>query len=303
MPRNSNVRKKYKPSITVVGPGRLGMALGLALSKRNYRIQALVGRDLKRTRRAAFLLDVQPALVVAKDLPERVSSDIVLIATPDDQIAGLAQRWAKHFNATHERPVVLHTSGALSSDTLAPLARLGWSTGSIHPLVSVSDPLEGSTSFRNTYWCLEGSGSALKTMKRLVSALEGKSFAIKSADKPLYHAAAVMTSGNVVAVFDIALDMLSECGLTRAQAQKVLLPLLRSTVDNLVTREPSAALTGTFSRGDVATVEQHLKSLTGKHLVEALEAYKLLGKKSLRLAAAKGLDPAIRKKIEKRLKE
>ncbi len=294
---------KSQPSITIIGPGRLGMALGLALSRRNYPIRALVGRDLKKTKRAALLLDVQPTFVVAKDLSERVLSDIVLIATPDDQIASVARRWAEHFSANSERPVVLHTSGALSSEILEPLATLGWPTGSIHPLVSVSDPLEGAKSFRNTYWCLEGTKPALKIMKRLVSTLNGKSFAIKSSDKPLYHAAAVMTSGNVVAVLDIALDMLSECGLTRSEAQKVLLPLLRSTVENLVTRDPSAALTGTFSRGDVATVDRHLTSLAGKDLEEALRAYKLLGRRSLRLAAAKGLDQTIRKKIEKKLRE
>jgi predicted short-subunit dehydrogenase-like oxidoreductase (DUF2520 family) len=167
----------------------------------------------------------------------------------------------------------------------------------------VSDPLEGSTAFANVYWCLEGDERALKTARQLVRDLKGKSFSIDSNDKPLYHAAAVMTSGNVVAVFDIALDMLTECGLSRVNAKSVLLPLLQSTVGNLINRDPSSALTGTFSRGDIETVDRHLKSLSRKRLAQAAEAYRLLGKKSLELAAAKGLDPAIRRKIENKLNE
>lgn len=291
---------KKKPTLTIIGPGRLGMALGLALSKSNYPINALVGRERQQTKRAARLLDVQPRVVVAKDLSRLHVSDLVLITTPDDQIPSVAEELSQK-SQWNGRPVVLHTSGALSSEILNPLAKLGWHTGSIHPLVSVSDSLEGANSFAGTYWCLEGDKVALKLSKTLVADLKGRSFSINSADKPLYHASAVMTSGNVVAVFDIALDMLSECGLTKSDAQKVLLPLLRSTVDNLVTRNPSAALTGTFSRGDVATVDRHINSLSKKRLAEALEVYRLLGKKSLKLAAAKGLNPTARKKIEKKL--
>ena len=71
-------------------------------------------------------------------------------------------------------------------------------------------------------------------------------------------------------------------GQTRI-ARSVLLPLIASTVHNLEIKDPAQALTGTFSRGDVETVKRHLAALNNKDLVDALELYRLLGKRSLKL--------------------
>jgi predicted short-subunit dehydrogenase-like oxidoreductase (DUF2520 family) len=176
---------------------------------------------------------------------------------------------------------VLHTSGALSSEVLEPLREKGWHTGSIHPLFSVSAAGDGS--LKGAFWSVEGDRTALRLGKEIVRDLEGKSFSIRSEDKPLYHAAAVMVSGNVVALFDVALDMLGQCGLDRKTARAVLLPLIASTVRSLETKSPEEALTGTFSRGDVETVKRHLAALQNQDLPEALALYRLLGQRSLEL--------------------
>jgi predicted short-subunit dehydrogenase-like oxidoreductase (DUF2520 family) len=63
-----------------------------------------------------------------------------------------------------------------------------------------------------------------------------------------------------------------------------LQPLLVSTVQNLETKDPAQALTGTFSRGDVETVKRHLAALQKSGLTDALELYRLLGKRSLKMA-------------------
>jgi predicted short-subunit dehydrogenase-like oxidoreductase (DUF2520 family) len=168
----------------------------------------------------------------------------------------------------------------LSSEVLSPLRAKGWSTGSVHPLISVSDAKD---SIEGAFWSVEGDARAVRVAKALVRDLGGTSFSIRTADKPLYHAAAVMTSGNVTALFDVALEMLVACGLTRKTARRILQPLLVSTVHNLETKDPSAALTGTFSRGDVETVKRHLAALKQHKLAEALQLYALLGKRSLKL--------------------
>ncbi|HEY0728718.1 MAG TPA: DUF2520 domain-containing protein, partial [Pyrinomonadaceae bacterium] len=168
----------------------------------------------------------------------------------------------------------------LSSEVLSPLRSKGWSTGSVHPLISVSEP---NAPIDGAFWSVEGDARAVRLGKTLVRDLGGTSFSIRTADKPLYHAAAVMTSGNVTALFDVALEMLVECGLTRETARRILQPLLVSTVHNLETKDPAAALTGTFSRGDVETVKRHLAALKDHELTEALKLYCLLGRQSLKL--------------------
>jgi predicted short-subunit dehydrogenase-like oxidoreductase (DUF2520 family) len=178
---------------------------------------------------------------------------------------------------------VLHTSGALSSNVLSPLAGAGFRTGSLHPLLSVSDPAAGAAKLRGAFFCLEGDRSAVRIARQVVRDLGGHSFSIAPGNKALYHAAAVMASGHLIALFDIAIEMLARCGLSERRAREVLLPLVASTVANLSVKNSAGALTGTFARGDVATVERHLAAIEKESLPEALAAYVLLGRRSLSL--------------------
>jgi predicted short-subunit dehydrogenase-like oxidoreductase (DUF2520 family) len=171
----------------------------------------------------------------------------------------------------------------------------------MHPLVSISDPVSGAAALRGGYYCLEGTRKAKLLASAIVHDLSGSSFQIKPEDKALYHAAAVMASPHIVALFDLAVEMLAACGLNRANAQKVLLPLIESTVNNLKTSSPRRALTGTFARGDIATVRKHLNALSGKEIPQALEVYKLLGLHSVELGNKNGLDRRVLDEIRKLL--
>jgi predicted short-subunit dehydrogenase-like oxidoreductase (DUF2520 family) len=275
-------RKEKSPAsieVSIIGAGRLGTALAIALEARGYRIRSLVARRRESARKAAAHLDAKLATLAARQIRQIPLSDLVLISTPDDQIANVARKLGS-LNAGH-KPVVLHTSGALSSEILAPLRARGWSAGSIHPLISVTDP---QAPIAGAFWCVEGDPRAVRLAKTIVRDLGGTSFSINSAEKPLYHAAAVMTSGHVTALFDVALEMLVACGLTRKTARQILQPLLVSTVNNLETQDPAAALTGSFARGDVETVKRHLAALKDHKLADALELYCKLGQRSTKLS-------------------
>jgi predicted short-subunit dehydrogenase-like oxidoreductase (DUF2520 family) len=273
-------KRKEKSSVSIIGTGRLGTTLAVALAAKGYSIRSVVARRVQNARKAARLLDADVQVLAAKQVKALIDADLFLITVPDDQIAGVARELSE-INA-NQKGTVLHTSGALSKDVLKPLRDKGWHTGSIHPLMSVSGAHDAS--LRGAFWSVEGDRMALRLGKEIVRDLEGKSFSIRSEDKPLYHAAAVMVSGNVTALFDVALEMLGECGLDRKTAHAVLLPLIASTVRSLETKTPEEALTGTFSRGDVETVKQHLAALQNKDLPQALELYRLLGQRSLKLS-------------------
>ena len=289
--------KKPKPEVSIIGTGRLGTALAIALAGEGYSISALVARQRGSARRAARFLDAASRVMAVKELAYGASApELLIIATPDDQIASVANTLAKLDWNEGRASTVLHTSGALSSAVLAPLRETGWSTGSLHPLVSVSEPKAGASLLRGAFWCVEGEKRAVRLARNIVRDLDGKSFSIASENKPLYHAAAVMVSGNVTALFDVALEMLADCGLTRRQAQSALLPLLASAVRNLEKLDPSSALTGTFARGDIETVKRHLEVL--KNNPSALEIYRLLGLRSLELSGPR-LDPAVVKRIKR----
>lgn len=298
---------KRKASINIIGAGRMGTALARALVSQGYTIAAVVARHKSHARRAAELTGTQPLILTGAQLDQLPASDILIITTPDDAIERIASelaairksRGAKNsLNAkVGRKPTALHASGALSSDVLRSLREQGFATGSMHPLVSVSDSVHGAESLCSAFFCIEGDHVAERVARSLVRSLGARSFSIRTKDKALYHAAAVMASGHVTALFDIATEMLTVCGLTERRARAVLLPLLRSTLENLYTTDAAHALTGTFARADTATVRRHLTSLRSPEMNDALEAYILLGLRSLLLAKRAGANSEALKEI------
>lgn len=296
----ASTRKNKKPTVSIVGSGRLGSALAKALAVSHYEIEALVSRKIAHARRAAALVDSATIALAETELEGLPASKIILITTPDGEILKTADRLAS-LEASPRGRTVLHTSGALAaSEVLAPLAAAGFATGSLHPLVSISEPGTGADKLRGAFYCVEGDAAANRVARLIVKDLQGHSFHIPSNSKPLYHAAAVMASGHVTALVSIAADMLVQCGLDEKTASRILLPLLESTVANLSVSEPAKALTGTFARGDLVTVRRHLLALSNERLSEALAAYKILGRHSLELAKRK-IDEATRKQILREL--
>ena len=273
-----------KPTVSVVGSGRLGTALAIALESSAYSILAVVAQHPSRARKAAALLRRSTLALSANQIEKLPHSDFILITTPDDSIADVARQLAVSQQGVARGRTVLHTSGALSSDVLLPLADTGFHVGSIHPLVSVSDARTGAKALRGAFYCVEGDKVALRVARSIVADLKGEGFSVSSDMKALYHAAAVMASGHFVALLDIAVEMLFACGLNKVRAREVLLPLMRSTVENLSNHEPARALTGTFARCDAATVQRHLAALRELESKDPLAAYILLGRRSVELA-------------------
>jgi predicted short-subunit dehydrogenase-like oxidoreductase (DUF2520 family) len=288
-PRSENL------SVAIIGAGRLGTALAIALSRAGYSVGFISAKHTASARRAAKLSGAK-ALTASITQLRRLDSarlknltgaSVLIIATPDDAIRSVAQELALLLASGPSRTrakVALHTSGALSAEELSPLKTCGLSVGSIHPLVSISEPITGAEWLTHAYFSVEGDSRATKFARRIVQDLGSEAFSINSRTKALYHAAALMASPNLTALVDIALEMLGRCGLAPNRARKVLLPLIQSTIDNLATQTTSRALTGTFKRADVATVRRHLDAILSQQLFDALEAYVLLGRRSLKLA-------------------
>jgi predicted short-subunit dehydrogenase-like oxidoreductase (DUF2520 family) len=288
--RSPSSRARRKTTVAVVGAGRLGSALARALAACGYEIKALVARSVVSARRAAERAGVEAFSLSVGQMERLPPTDILFITTPDDVIAETAERIASLTRERVRGRVALHTSGALSSEVLAPLRARGFRVGSMHPLAAVSDEVSGAESLRRAFYCVEGDARASSVARRIVRDLGGASFSVRTEAKALYHAAAVMTAGHTVALFDTAAELLARCGLSERHARRVLLPLLQSTLDNLTRQPPERALTGTFARGDAATVGRHLDALRREGAREAMLLYALLGERSLRLAARNGLD-------------
>ena len=272
-------------TISIIGVGRVGGAIALAVPAGKYSVNNLVYRNT--TVDSTVIKSLSPdGKVVPFDEIDGISSDVVFITTRDAEIIPVSKALVGKLSPNS---IVFHTCGALSSSALDALRTVGHRTGSIHPLVSVSNPALGPERFRGAYFCVEGHPAAVSIGQEIATDLGGYPFTIDTEFKTLYHASAVTACGHLVALFDAAVEMMTKCGLSAAASKKILLPLVKSTVQNLGEQSTSAALTGTFARADIDTFTRHLTALNQYVSDDLLEIYLLLGERSLELAAKQGV--------------
>ena len=274
-------------SVSIIGIGRVGGALAFALSGRGYSVKKVFSRSPGNAERVAEKIG-GVSLRSPGDF-SKISEEIIFITTQDSEIPTVAEGLLDQLKT--DGHYIFHTSGSLSSAVLEKLSRNGNKVGSIHPLTSISEPALGAKRFKDAYFCVEGDAEAVVLAKQLVSDLDGKPFSIPVDKKALYHASAVTACGHFVALIEVATEMLSNCGMESTQAKEILMPLVESTVSNLKEQSFEKAITGTFARGDVATLERHLESFDGNVSTELTELYLSLGKRSLEIAVKGGLDP------------
>jgi len=260
-------------SVSILGAGRAGVALALAFSRAGVPISQLIYRSKSP--------NVPGLTAVEFGGVDSIVGEILIIATGDPEIRGAAEAVADL--ATLPK-TALHLSGSLSSSELSALRENGVQVGSMHPLVSISDPISGANRFEGAFFCLEGDTGAVDAARSLVERLGGRPFSVDTASKPLYHASAVMASGHVAALFDAAVEMLSRCGLSADSSREVLLPLLESMVSNLTRQPTSDALTGPFARGDLQAMQRHLAAMENSVDDNLRAMYLELAERSVRLA-------------------
>ena len=259
-----------KRSIAIIGAGRVGQSLGRALRLKGYRVDVVATRSVKSARQARrFIGGGTPLRAPVKEVPD---AGFVLIATPDDQIAAAAKALAGAEGSWRSK-VVVHTSGALDSSVLAPLKRRGASVGSLHPINAFPGPVRKFPS--GVIFGVEGTPVAVRRAETVVRALRGKAVRVRSQDKALYHAAAVMVAGHLMTLVDLGVRAMTRSGVPARQARAALLPLVFGTVGNY-SKEGGKTWTGPIERGDSETVRRHLRAL-GRMPRSYRDAYVALG--------------------------
>jgi len=245
-----------KPSIAIVGAGNLGTALALALREAGYEIDAVIAgtkrKSLTRARELATRTASRAVLGTAQ-----VKARILWFCVPDDEISRAAAALAGEFQG-HGK-IALHSSGALSSDELAPLRRKGAAVASAHPLMTFvrgSRPTLAGVSF-----AMEGDPVAVRVARSIARDLGGEPFVIRKKDKKAYHALGTFASPLLTALFASAEQVASLAGMTGRAARRRMLPILLQTVKNYGAFGAAGGFSGPVVRGDVETVRRHLEAL------------------------------------------
>ncbi len=211
----------------------------------------------------------------------------VIVAVPDPVIWSVAEALAVDERlGAHQ--VVLHCSGARGASSLDPLRGRVRGVGSFHPLLSFASSKAAAMLLDSAAFAVDGDAAAVEGARRLVAALGGQVLQIEADDRVLYHAAAATVSNHLVALAAQGAAMFAALGIESSAATAALVPLMRSTLDNLARLGLPDALTGPVSRGDAACVEGHLVALS-KMSPREVSAYSAMAARALDVAREQGV--------------
>ena len=260
-------------SLSIIGAGRVGRALGRRLRELGWRIGAVVTRSETSARKAVRSIGAGHARAFLTR--QVLAAQVILITAPDHSVAEVAEELARIGAEELRGKVILHTSGALSSSVLDPAKKCGAAVGSMHPLQTFSGvevpPLEGRAI------AIEGDSHAVRMARQIARALGAVPVHIEGSKKPLYHAAGALAAGNVLALMEAAMRLMTAAGMKRREAVRALLPLTRQVLENFERLGPRAAWTGPLSRGDYGVVAAHMAAM--KDLpAEFLETYEAVNR-------------------------
>jgi len=224
-------------------------------------------------------------------------ADIVLLAVPDDAVIPLAGELADEGSITPGH-VVLHLSGLLDREALAPLRGTGAALGSFHPLQTIADPTTAPERLAGAYAGIEGDDRAAAAGEGLAAALGMHPVRVSAMGKPAYHAGAVFAANFTTALAAVAERLARSAGIAPDVARALYLPLFQGAVVNLADG-PVAALTGPVRRGDIRTIEAHLAVLGP----EEARLYRPLAREALALARQAGLPAEAAARVAEALRE
>ncbi|MFH1010098.1 MAG: Rossmann-like and DUF2520 domain-containing protein [bacterium] len=243
-------------NFVLIGLGAVGHSLAPALVKAGYPCGGLVGRERPGEKALARRCHAP----LATDLGS-LSEDFRLffLCVRDSQLNALAYDFAGQ-QIDWSGKVVLHTAGALSSEVLAPLREKGAQVASFHPFGSFVRA-GGRVQFKGMTFGIEGTSEAQEVAEKIAHDLGGRPLIVTAENRAVYHLAAVFASNFFVGDLALAAEMLSQIGLSEAQALQVLTPIVEGTFRNVKKLGVRNALTGPAAREDFETLARHETAL------------------------------------------
>ncbi|RSM66927.1 DUF2520 domain-containing protein [Amycolatopsis sp. WAC 01376] len=271
-------------AVGVVSAGRVGSVVGAALSRAGHTVVGASGLSNASVRRAEQLLPDVPLLP-----PDEVArrADLVLLALPDDALAGMV-RGLVATGSLRPGQIVVHTSGAHGIDVLAPAAETGALPLALHPVMTFTgraEDLDRLAACSIGVTATEGDEAAWNVGEALTVEMGAEPVRVPDEARALYHAALAHGANHLMTLVADCAELLREAGI--AQPERLVAPLLSAALDNVL-RHGDRALTGPVARGDLGTVRKHLAVLAERG-PDVAPSYRALARRTLARGDAAGL--------------
>jgi predicted short-subunit dehydrogenase-like oxidoreductase (DUF2520 family) len=254
--------------VFILGAGKVGRALAAALKKQGIKVT------------------LRPA---RKGVPTtKIDASVIILALRDRQLPPVAADLAMS-GVVPRNAVVVHNAGSLPAEVLEPLRGVCAGIAQMHPMISFASVDVFPTLTRGQVH-VKGDPEAEKRARTLAKKLRMTPRTFKNLDTIGYHAAAGLVANGAAALAAIGVELLVVSGVPRAEAPKMLGPLLRSVAENVEALGFPDALTGPVRRGDAGAIERQL-DLLGERLPEALPLFVTSGLAQLPIAERIGDAP------------
>lgn len=192
-------------------------------------------------------------------------SDLYLICVADDAISSVAHNLGDRLGRDR---IVVHTSGSVPIDILTPLFN---KCGVLYPLQTFSK--ERSLDYSAIPFFIEGSCEEVtKCLTNLASKISKSVELADSNRRKLIHVAAVFACNFTNHMLDIA-DSILQCDYMDI---RILMPLIKETINKAETLCPHDAQTGPAKRQDHLVMKAHENLLKGINMDNECQIYKMI---------------------------
>ncbi len=271
--------------IGFIGAGRLGQALAWSLAQAGLKVVAVSSVIEEHAHALA-----KPIAACECMSPQAVvdACDLVFVTTPDSVIGTTCDSLTWHAGQA-----VVHCSGVTEVGVLDHALAQGASTGGFHPMQTFGDPHAAARSLPGCTITVEAADPVLMDLLlQMVSGLGCAANRLPAGMRGRYHAAAGYTSQFINALFDQAIRLWQTWGATEEEALCALWPLAQGTLSSIQTAGVARGMPGPVSRGDLSSIEKHLRAVTPMG-PQMLDFYRTLCTATVPLAQqAGGIDAA-----------
>lgn len=232
--------------VVMIGTGNVATVLSKLLVSRGHQLVQVYGRNAEHAAKLASDLNTfYSSDPVAIDM----SADLYMVALSDTALYSISS-WFKPGNK-----LVVHTAGSVSMDVLSACST---NFGVLYPLQSLRKEME---TYPVIPLLIEGNTPGNSGLiKEFAKGLSDTVVEMNSEDRMRLHIGAVMVSNFTNYLYARTDEYYKEQHLDF----KLLLPLMRESVNRLEQFYPSQLQTGPAVRNDQTTIQKHLQLLADR---------------------------------------
>jgi predicted short-subunit dehydrogenase-like oxidoreductase (DUF2520 family) len=224
-------------TIAIVGCGNVAYHMGKNFSAAGVLVNQIFCRKSKEAELLAKLCNAEQI-----DKLDQIQADIVIICTKDDAVLSIIQELKSNQS-------IIYTAGSIAINDITDKKNVGV----LYPLQSLRK--DKTIDFKNIPLLIEANNSNfLKKIKLLASKISDSVVEVNSDDRIKYHIAAVYLNNFVNHLAVVSKIHLDQNGLN----WELMKPLIKQTMNALLSEDPYYLQTGPAIRNDRSTIEKHL---------------------------------------------